>query len=86
MHIEIGTRFKKQYKKLPAKVQLQFKKRLALFVENKRHPLLSVHRLAGTYRDSYSFNVTADVRVIFECPDTKTLLLIAIETHSELYS
>ena len=85
MRIAKARQFEKQYKKLPVKIQKQFAGRLALFLQNKNHSLLHVHSLKGKYTGLWSFNVTADIRVIFDDSYHEVLILVAIGSHSELY-
>lgn len=85
MRIAKGKQFEGQYKKLPPKTQKQFADRLKLYLENKNHSLLHVHSLKGKYTGLWSFNVTADIRVIFDDSYDEVLILIAIGSHSELY-
>jgi addiction module RelE/StbE family toxin len=85
MRITKGKQFEKQYEKLPAKTQKQFIVRLKLFLDNKDHPLLHVHSLTGKYQGLYSFNVTADMRVIYDDSYDDTIILVYIGSHSELY-
>lgn len=86
MRIAKAKQFEKQYKKLPAKIQRQFANGLVLFLDDKRHPLLNVHSLKGGYTGLWSFNVTADIRVIFDDSHEEVLILVAIGSHSELYA
>jgi addiction module RelE/StbE family toxin len=85
MRVAKGKQFEKQYKKLPHKIQIQFAERLQLFLHNPRYPLLHVHNLTGKYKGLKSFNVTADVRVIFDNSFDDLLILVAVGSHSELY-
>lgn len=86
MRIAKGKQFEKQHRKLQPKIQKQFTERLKLYVENKNHPLLHVHSLTGKYEGLSSFNVTADIRVIYDDSYEETLILVYIGSHSELYS
>lgn len=86
MRIAKGKQFEKQYKKLSQKIQKQFIERLKLFLEDKNHPLLHVHSLAGKYKGLYSFNVSADIRVIYDDSYDGMIILVYIGSHSELYS
>ncbi len=56
-----------------------------MFLENPFHPLLKNHALSGEYSNYRSFNVTADIRAIYEPIDSETVIFINIGTHSELY-
>lgn len=85
MRIAKAKLFEKQYKKLPLKIQQQFATRLSLYLEDKNHSLLHVHSLKGRYTGLWSFNVTADIRVIFDDSYDGVLILVAIGSHSELY-
>lgn len=85
MRIAKAKKFEKQYKKLPSKIQEQFADRLLLFLDDKNHPLLNVHSLKGEYTGLWSFNVTADIRVVFDDSQKDVLILTAIGSHSELY-
>ncbi|MEE8483569.1 MAG: hypothetical protein V3S46_03145 [Nitrospinota bacterium] len=40
--------FKKDFKQLPKKKQQLFKKKIAMFMENIRHPSLRVKKMSGT--------------------------------------
>lgn len=85
MYITKSRQFKKQYKKLSIKLQKQFSDRLKLYLVNRNHILLNVHSLKGKYRGLLSFNVTADIRVIFDDSYEEVLILVAVGSHSELY-
>jgi len=85
MKITYSKTFSKQLKKLPVKVQEQFFVRLELFISDRAHPTLKVHKLVAQYRGQSSFNVTADIRTVFYEDKTGTVDLVAIGSHSELY-
>jgi mRNA-degrading endonuclease YafQ of YafQ-DinJ toxin-antitoxin module len=85
MRIAKAKQFEKQYKKLTPKVQKQFAERLLMFLDDKNHPLLNVHSLKGEYTGLWSFNVTADIRAVFDDSYDGVLILTAIGSHSELY-
>lgn len=86
MQIAKAKKFERQYKKMPLKIKKQFATRLKLYLTNKHHPLLHVHSLQGEFNGMWSFNVTADIRVIFDQSCEDVLILVAIGSHSELYS
>ncbi len=85
MHIAKSKKLEKQYKKLPIGLQKQFAERLRLYLKDKNHSLLHAHSLAGEYKGLWSFNVSADLRVIFDDSYTNVVILVAIGSHSELY-
>jgi addiction module RelE/StbE family toxin len=85
MQIQYLPTFKKQYKKLPLKQQLQFDERLRLFVLDPTSPQLRVHPLKGKYRGYWSMNISGDLRALY-LQDGDTLVIFAlIGTHSQLY-
>ena len=47
MIVRYLPKFKKQYKKLPHKLQLQFDERVQLFAVDPTLPMLKVHPLKG---------------------------------------
>lgn len=85
MHIIFHRNFKRQYQKLPKKVQLQFAIRLELMIENSQNPILHIHQLRGEDQKYTSMNVTADYRALFT-QTTKQITFYKIGSHSELYS
>lgn len=85
MRVSFHKNFKKQYKKLPQKIQVKFSERLALFIEENNNPLLNIHALQGDDVPLISMNVTGDYRALFI--QHKALVTFhKIGTHSELYS
>lgn len=74
------------FKKLPVRLQIQFEERLSLFAHNPYHPLLHNHSLSGEWAGCRSINITGDLRVVYEEFYDDRIELIAIGSHSELYS
>ena len=85
MKVSFHNRFSKSYKKCPAKVQKQFKKRLKLFLENPYNPLLENHALGGEWQDFRSINVTGDYRALYYYLADDIVEFFSIDTHSNLY-
>ena len=87
MEIVFHKNFKKQYQKLPKKVQVQvqFVIRLELFIAEPNNPILHVHQLHGEDSAYTSMNVTADYRALF-IEDRVRVTFYKIGSHSELYS
>ena len=69
MKIKRHKKFKKQFKKLPKKVQNAFVERILIFVENKNDPILNNHKLQGKLKGKWSINISSDVRAIYEIVD-----------------
>jgi len=86
MRITTTKRFDKQFRKLPQKTQKEFSKRIELFLIDLDNPILNVHKLSGKMKDLWSFNVSGDIRVVFDKSFGDIVVLEAIGSHSELYS
>lgn len=86
MRITTTKRFDKQFKKQPQKIQKEFAKRIELFLVDLNSPMLNTHKLSGKLKDLWSFNVSGDIRVVFDKSFDDIVVLEAIGSHSELYS
>lgn len=86
MRITTTKRFDKQFRKLPQKIQKEFSKRIELFLIDLNNPILNTHKLSGKLRDLWSFNVSGDIRVVFDKSFGDIVVLEAIGSHRELYS
>lgn len=85
MIVRFSAKFKKQYKKLPIKLQKQTKQRIEIWKQDPSNPKLRLHKLKGELSHLYSINVTGDVRAIYEIIDNEVYLYQMIGTHSLLY-
>lgn len=85
MTIQYAPKFKKQYQKLPQKIQQQFDNRLQLFLSDPFHPFLRNHPLVGKFLGYWSFNVSGDVRALYLMVDDELIIFALIGTHSQLY-
>ncbi len=84
MELLFHKTFKKQYQKLPKKIQQRFDERLALFMHDATHPLLHLHTLSDAEYPIESINITADYRAVF-LRTKKEISFLRIGTHSSLY-
>ena len=73
------------YKKLPEKVQQQFKIRLELWLVNPEHPTLRTHLLKGNLKGHWSINITGDYRAVYYFTNDEEVVFTLIGTHSQLY-
>jgi addiction module RelE/StbE family toxin len=85
MEFRYSARFKKQYKKLPEKVQLRFDDRVTLFSTNPSHPILRNHPLVGNFVGYWSINISGDIRALYRYDGGDVIIFALIGTHSELY-
>ena len=77
--------FKKQYRKLPKKIQEHLEMRVVILANTEFHPLLNNHKLHGEYSDYRSINISGNIRLVYKKINKETVYLMAIGTHSELY-
>lgn len=85
MRVRYLPKFKRQYKKLPEKIQNRFDERLALFAVDRTNVQLRVHPLRGRYVGYWSMNISGDIRALY-LEEGETIIVFAlIGTHSELY-
>ena len=85
MKITTTKKFDKQFRRQPEKTQKEFAKRITLFLVNIHTPILNTHKLSGKLEGLWSFNVSGDIRVIFDKSFGNIIVLEAIGSHSELY-
>jgi addiction module RelE/StbE family toxin len=85
MKIIFHKRFSKGYKKLPKKIQEQFKARLKIFVDDMFVPILENHALRGKYLGLRSINVTGDFRAFYSVVSESSVEFVLIDTHSNFY-
>jgi len=80
--------FLKKYQKLPLDLQLKVDERIQLFLADRHHPLLKLHRLKGSLQHTLSINVTGDYRVWLveqQENDQHVITFINVGSHSQLY-
>jgi addiction module RelE/StbE family toxin len=88
MTLEKHPHFIKSFKKRIAydsKLIGKVEKRLALFLQNPRHPLLRDHALIRAMRGYRAFWITADIRIIYYLRDTGTAVVYDIGSHNQVY-
>ena len=81
--------FKRSYKKRISSdiiLKKKFWDTVQLFLENPFDARLKTHKLSGKLQGLWAFSVAYDCRVIFKfLNDAKTVLLIDIGSHDEIY-
>jgi addiction module RelE/StbE family toxin len=82
--IKYHTVFLKQFDKLQREIREAFYRRLALFQQDKFHPLLNNHMLSGRYADKRSINITGDFRALYQEED-RFIIFKLIGTHHQLF-
>lgn len=86
MIIITSNEFDRQFRKQPQKIKDEFRVRIAILKDDFNNKTLNIHRLSGKLKDLWSFNVSGDIRVIFDREQKDVLMLVAIGSHSKLYS
>ena len=87
MQILQHRKFLKNYRKRIApnqKLAKEFERRLKLFLENPKHPLLKNHRLVGRKSQYWSFSITGDIRVVYRIVGND-IWLYDIGSHNQVY-
>lgn len=85
MTIRYLPKFKKQYKKLPQKLQKQFDERVKLFAVDPTLPMLKVHPLNGEYKGYWSMSVSGDIRALYLMTGDTIVIFALIGSQSQLY-
>jgi addiction module RelE/StbE family toxin len=85
MRLVLHKNFKKQFDKLPFKVQRQFLKRVELFLQDKFNPILNNHSVNAAYPGWRSINITGDYRALYEQVNEELVVFMKIGTHSDIY-
>lgn len=79
-------RFKKQFQKLPPKLQRQTDAAIERLAMNPYDPRLRNHALRGELGGCRAISVTGDIRIVFqEENDYQDIYLLLIGTHSQVY-
>ena len=85
MEIIFSAQFKKRFKKIPVKIQNKFEERIEIFLKDYTNPLLKIHPLKGNFFGFHAFSVTCDYRVMMKIINKKTIKLVDIGTHNQVY-
>jgi len=88
MKIDFDRTFNKAYKKRifqNAKLVANTRNKIALFKENRYHPLLNDHALEGKLSHLRAFSVTGDFRIVYYPVSEDHILFLDIGTHNHVY-
>ncbi len=80
--IFVSSRFQKQFKDLPFKIQEKAAKAEALFSENPLHPSLRLHKLKGKFKKVWSISLDRSYRILFKPQKEGEILFFSIGKHS----
>lgn len=77
--------FKKDFKKLPKNMKERFAERFLMFLRDPAEPILRDHPLVGELSGKRAFSVSGDIRAVYLFLDNKTVFLLRIGTHNQVY-
>ncbi len=82
MKIIYGSKFEREYKKLPWRIKDLTEEKEKIFRENLFDPRLKTHKLSGKLKDFWAFSVDYKYRIIFEISkDKKTIYFHSVSDH-----
>lgn len=84
MTIRVSSKFRKTYKKLPARIKTKAKEKEKIFRNDPFHSRLDTHKLHGKYKDYWAFTIVGQYRIMFAFADSETIDFVNIGTH-EIY-
>jgi len=79
---QFSSKFKKEYKNLPKKIQKAFDQKLPILLQDISHPSLRIKRIQGT-KNRWEGSITMKYRFTFQYNED-TLLFRTIGTHDIL--
>jgi mRNA interferase RelE/StbE len=81
--ITYSDKFKKSYKKLTPKEQIQVKNKIELLIQNPFYPSLRTKKIKGT-KFFYESSVNMSIRLIWHFEDELLILMIDVGQHDIL--
>ncbi len=85
IEIQYAPNFIRMYKGLNSGLKEEIKEKISLFKNSKNHSILKVHKLKGSLKNTYSFSVNYQIRIVFEYENEKIVNLLYVGGHDELY-
>jgi len=79
--IELSTRYKKSFRRLPPKIQRKAILKIKIFRENPFTPQLRTHPLTGEEKECWAFWVDFTYRIKFIFLNDEEVLFLDIGTH-----
>ena len=81
MNVNLSPRFKRNYKRVPQRIQSDFDKKISIVIKTPDHPSLKTHRLKGKLQECLAFRLKDGYRVLFEFSGSDTVDLLDIGSH-----
>ena len=80
-----APKFIRMYKELPSSLKDEVKDKISLFRNKENHQKLKVHKLHGDMKSFFAFSVNYKIRIVFEYENKKTVNLLYVGGHNEVY-
>lgn len=74
------------YKELPSSLKEEVKDEIFLFRNKENHQKLKVHKLHSDMKNFFAFSVNYKIRIVFEHENKKTVNLLYVGGHDEVYN
>ncbi len=81
IRIGYAPSFLRQVKTLSGELQAEAVEKIAVFVDEKSHKTLKVHKLKGRLVGRHSFSINYRYRIVFKYIAKKEAILLAIGDH-----
>lgn len=81
--LHVASRFKRSFKKMPARIKEDFSVKIDLFQGDPFTPKLKTHKLQGNLDSYYAFYLKEGYRVLFEFEHDNNILLVNIGSHDD---
>jgi mRNA-degrading endonuclease YafQ of YafQ-DinJ toxin-antitoxin module len=87
MNVSLSKGFKRSFKKrIKGTIwEARFWQRLEVFTDDPFEPSLKTHKLSGNLKESWSFSLDYDQRVVFYFTADGNAVFTDIGTHDEVY-
>ncbi|NQU83040.1 MAG: type II toxin-antitoxin system mRNA interferase toxin, RelE/StbE family [Parcubacteria group bacterium] len=79
--IEVSSRYKKSFRKLPSLIQKKVIKKINVFRESPFDPTLRTHPLSGKDKECWAFWINYTYRIKFVFLSDKEVLFLEVGTH-----
>ena len=84
MNLVYTDEFRKQFGKLPVRIQTQYREQEQLFRTSSRDARLHLKKLKG-YPTIFSFRITRAYRALFSFTETDTAIMLTIGHRKDIY-
>ncbi len=85
MQIDLTSKFKRQYKKIPRTTRDAAKEREKIFRANPFGSQLDTHKLHGRNKEFWAYSIDRSYRIKFAFLGGQQVLYLTIGTHDEVY-